>query len=248
MPKINWIGLFVILGGVLLGGFVFLGKESEIELSVGQYLATPSPGSEANNPPRLIPEERNFSDQFAQGFTLELLKQNQAGFRLIDNKPAAVFNPREFLETMARTSLKIYKSELPVISEKDLNIVASSPGAEEVYFTQVRAIINRTFGGFPQEDPLLLYWSGLISNDYEKLEDFSPKSEVAFQELKNLPVPKNWAEHHKKALELLAQAKMFADGFIAWQEDPLRTYVFLQIYPQFAADTQDLLNLYAKHL
>lgn len=240
MPKMRLIGWLLLLGVILIVGFSFLGKESQVNIKVSD-----SQTRSASNLPHLIPEERNLSANFADAFSRGLIEQNKTGLVKVGDQTAAILNPPALVDEMVKSSLNIQQAEMPTISMKDLRVMPQSTEAEKTYLTAVRLIIDRVWGGFPKQDIMQLYGQGITGNDYNGLAEFSQKAGLAFDEFKNLEVPKNWVPHHIEAMKLLAQARLMTIGFLAWQEDPMRALIWLKYYPLFQNSARDLLNIYA---
>jgi len=240
MPKLGLIGWILLLGLMLLVGFSFLGKESQVEIKIGSNQV-----KSAISLPRLIPEERNLSVNFADTFSRQLIEQNKTGLTKVGDRTAAMFNPQALVEEMVKNSIAIQQAEMPSISAKDFRTVPPSAEAEKTYLAAVRRIMDQLWGGFPKEDIMQLYGQGITGNDYKGLADFSQKAATAFNEFKNLEVPQNWVPHHLEALKLLAQTRLMTAGFLAWQEDPMRALIWLNYYQLFQNSARNLLNIYA---
>lgn len=236
----------IIIGASLLGLLSFLGKRSELELSL---IPSRSPSPASPLPDSLsLEENQNYTNRAAEKLAQELVSQNQEGPLKEEGNLAVRLTPKKALEEMLATALEVREAERATRTEKDLTIIPDSPQTTRTYVNALQETVNTTLGDYRRENLILLLHRAMLAGDVQGLADFAMRAESALAALQKLPVPQSWVPLHKDTMNLIAEARALARDFGAWQNDPLRTLLALDSYTTFQEKLQKLLNNFASRM
>jgi len=238
------LAAMALIGAVLLVGLLFLGKKSEIKISLK---GTPQQESPQPLPSNLaLPEKQNYTDLAAKEVADQIIEKNQEGPLKQGDGLALILNPTKVLEAMAISAMAAREKEAFTFSEKDLNIVADSKDASKAYLDSLQSVINTTIGDYQKENLLVLAQQAILGGDVQGLANFVTRSDQALNKLQKLPVPLSWVKFHKEVILTTAEARGLARDFAVWQDDPLRALLALESYKTFEQKLQSLLNEFAQ--
>ncbi len=138
-------------------------------------------------------------------------------------------------------------SEMPEIFEiniADEDIKISNNNSQEaikLYLSQVSSILNAdTF--FLQEQSYRALVSAYENNDFSKLDNLIKLNDEKIEIAKEITVPSSWKEIHKEGLKLTLLIRNIYVSFRDIQSDPLKTYVALQKFENFANSWNNLIK------
>ena len=128
------------------------------------------------------------------------------------------------------------------ITDGDIKISENnSPEAIKLYLSQISSIYNsETF--FLQEQSLKILEYALQAQDFSQIDKLIKTNDEKIETMKEIITPSSWKENHKQRLKYTILLRNIFVSLRNFQNDPLKSYIALQEFEQFAEKWNSLVE------
>lgn len=238
MKKRKTIALIIVLGGIA-GFFLIINLSGKNDSGANTTnLTTPegnnlvpslrfetlSPTAFQNNN-RLPISSENLTESLIETYTQEILKRNESGPQVVDNKPAMIMPSEELTSEILINYLNQQKIDFKEFALADIKTDSdTSAKKQKEYLKKIYEITQNNFS-----DLKYSYGEAVIeilkNNNPRFLQNYISRMGKGMTDLKDIAVPTNWKLFHLQYLNLQQKKLTIYSAIANLNNDPLKALI-----------------------
>lgn len=234
--------LGAFLAGVFLASLFFLSKSKDLSLNLaGKNNSTVlSKNRLDNNRYIVLNAEKifgsNLTDTVSRMVARNLAIKYPEGLKQLaaTQEVKANLSSQEIKAGVEEMLSQIGQETQYFYKDQELNLVPDTKENLRKYIENLKQATSKNLKNFSSKEDLLTLYNRMVEqNDSQarkKLVDYTDQSQKLLDELKEMPVPKSFAQLHLSYMNIIYETRYTALGLLLEQDDPIRTELVIKNY------------------